>query len=150
MRQILYNGLRTPDGTIISSKYRHDYVTHLDKNGKTYMIDGGLDYVRCSNNGDEFILTIYSDDPIILKRRFVKRWNVFIGKYVSLEDMSNIWLDNTIEFLLQIRERFTQDYLLTFIQEKQYRIENEIFIPEDEKVTIKAQKFKEKLQDKFR
>ena len=42
---------------------RHDYKTHLDANGKTYMIDGGLDYVRCSANGDEIHHCVWDDDP---------------------------------------------------------------------------------------
>ena len=50
---ILNSRMRTPDGTILESKHRHDYVTHTDANGKEYMLDGGLDYVRCSANGDE-------------------------------------------------------------------------------------------------
>jgi hypothetical protein len=44
--QIIYNAIQTPDGTIISSDHRHDYVTHNDKNGKTYGVDGGQDYLR--------------------------------------------------------------------------------------------------------
>jgi hypothetical protein len=50
---ILKNSLRTPDGTEIVSNHRHDYVTHVDKNGKTYMVDGGRDYLRRSAHGDE-------------------------------------------------------------------------------------------------
>jgi hypothetical protein len=60
--RIVYNALKTPDGTIIESRHRHDYVTHTDKNGKGYMIDGGLDYVRSSANGDEEYLTVRIDD----------------------------------------------------------------------------------------
>jgi hypothetical protein len=151
MRQILYNGLRTPDGTIISSSHRHDYQTYRDKNGKEYMIDGGLDYIRCSSNGDEVFLTVYSDDSIILKRKFVRRWNLFTGKYVILEDMSNDWLDNLIEMLVTpVKVAIITDaMILTFIQEKQYRIENEIFIPEDEEISAKAQKLKEKIQNRL-
>jgi len=59
---LIYNALKTPDGTIIESRHRHDYVTHTDKNGKEYMIDGGLDYVRSSANGDEEYLTVSMDD----------------------------------------------------------------------------------------
>lgn len=62
MGNIIYNALKTPDGTVIQSKHRHDYVTHMDANGKEYMIDGGLDYVRCSANGDEEHLTVTLDD----------------------------------------------------------------------------------------
>ena len=59
---ILNSRMRTPDGTILESIHRHDYVTHTDANGKEYMLDGGCDYVRCSANGDEEMLTVTSDD----------------------------------------------------------------------------------------
>ena len=42
---ILYNAIRTPDGTIIQSKYVHDYVAHEDANGKYYAVNGGLEYL---------------------------------------------------------------------------------------------------------
>jgi hypothetical protein len=62
MSDIIRNAMRTPDGTIIESRHRHDYVTHTDKNSKEYMIDGGLDYVRSSANGDEEYLTVTLSD----------------------------------------------------------------------------------------
>ena len=43
---IIYNAIRTPDGTVIESKYRHDYVSYLDTNGFTYFVDGGHHYLR--------------------------------------------------------------------------------------------------------
>lgn len=68
MSDIISNALRTPDGTILRSRHRHDYVTHADANGKTYMLDGGLAYVRCSANGDEEHLTVTLEDPHELVR----------------------------------------------------------------------------------
>ena len=76
MSELLYNALQTPDGTIIESKSRHDYVTHKDANGKTYMIDGGLDYVRCSANGDEKHLTITLDNDHAIVRQYCK-WGTY-------------------------------------------------------------------------
>jgi hypothetical protein len=45
---LIRNGIRTPDGTEIFSQHRHDYVSHLDKNGSTYAVDGGISYLRRS------------------------------------------------------------------------------------------------------
>lgn len=51
---ILRNSLRCPDGTEIVSMHRHDYVEHkCKKTGKDYFVDGGIDYLRRSCNGDE-------------------------------------------------------------------------------------------------
>lgn len=64
MSQVIASALITPDGTILQSYSRHDYKTHLDKNGETYMIDGGVDYLRCNVNEEEpqFIQVTMEDD----------------------------------------------------------------------------------------
>lgn len=63
-RKIIYNGLRTPDGTLLVSRHRHDYQVHVDTtNGKRYKIDGGNDYIHSSYNRDEEYVTYYDDTP---------------------------------------------------------------------------------------
>ena len=74
--KILSSRMRTPDGTILESKNRHDYVTHTDANGKEYMLDGGCEYVRCSANGDEEMLTVTSGDSHEVIRETVK-WGTY-------------------------------------------------------------------------
>ena len=105
---ILSNRMRTPDRTILESKHRHDYVTHLDANGKQYMLDGGLDYVRSSANGDEWMLTICSDDPHEVIRDAVK-WGTYGKngdeplKYVAISDMSTQHLQACLDTVKTMR-----------------------------------------------
>jgi hypothetical protein len=106
--QILSNRLLTPDGTMLESRHRHDYVTHLDANGKEYMLDGGLDYVRSSANGDEEFLTICSDDPHEVIRGVVK-WGTY-GKngdetlvHVTIADMSTQHLQACLDTVKTMR-----------------------------------------------
>ena len=65
MSQIVCNRIITPDGTVLQSHHRHDYVTYVDQNGLEYMVDGGNDYLRRNIHDDapytEFSLTM--DDP---------------------------------------------------------------------------------------
>ena len=48
LHPILVNQWMTPDGTILRSRHRHDHVSHADKNGKLYFVDGGTSYFRYS------------------------------------------------------------------------------------------------------
>ena len=76
MSQLLKNAIRTPDGTILESRNRHDYISYKDANGKTYMVDGGHDYCRRSAHGDELDLSIYDDGD-----HNVRRDNLTWGSY---------------------------------------------------------------------
>lgn len=57
---IVYNAIRTPDGTILESRSVYDFVSHSDANGKFYAVDGGLEYLkRCGDrNYEELSLTL--------------------------------------------------------------------------------------------
>ena len=74
---IISNSLRTPDGTTITSYHRHDYVVHLDANGKRYMVDGGTDYLRRSANGDEVDLSVEVDDNDFDTLRSLVTWGTY-------------------------------------------------------------------------
>jgi len=77
-RQLVYNAIKTPDGTVIESKHRHDYVTYEDANGFLYMVDGGMDYIRRNvNKKDPYTeLSLYSDEPHEKVREAV-RWGTY-------------------------------------------------------------------------
>lgn len=126
MAQILSNRMRTPDGTILESKHRHDYVTHLDANGNEYMLAGGLDYVRSSANGDEEFLTICSDDPHEVLRDAVT-WGTFgINgdeplKYVTIADLDPYHL----RAILDTQKKTMRPELVKVMQDEvEYRDEN--------------------------
>lgn len=129
MNNLVYSALRTPDGTIIESRHRHDYKTYTDANGKTYMIDGGLEYIRSSINGDEEYITVTLDDPHKIVREVVK-WGTR-GKNgdepyrtVKLSEMSNAHIKACIETQPGMYPQVKQ----AMINEIAYRDDNTIFI----------------------
>ena len=73
--RLLRNKWKTPDGTILESRHRHDYVGHDDADGNTYFVDGGQDYIR-STGGMEDLCVYFEDQP----HEFL-RDNVFWGPY---------------------------------------------------------------------
>lgn len=69
--QIVVNLIETPDGTFLQSCHRQDYKIHLDRNGETYMVDGGIDYLRRSVNIIPYKeRSLYFGDDFSLIRRF--------------------------------------------------------------------------------
>ena len=77
MRKLILNRIRTPDGTILTSRNVHDYKCYKDKNGDTYTNDGGVEYLRRSVNVIPWEdLSLYSDDPFEILRE-----NITWGTY---------------------------------------------------------------------
>src|SRR6056300_1204530 len=62
MLTLVHNAIQTPDGTILDSRHCHDYRAYKDANGKTYIIDGGLDYCRSSVHEDQEWVGCYLED----------------------------------------------------------------------------------------
>ena len=119
---ILRNALRTPDGTVIESKFRHDYVTHDDANGTQYMVDGGKSYLRRSANGDEVDLSIESTDDHEHNRKYVT-WGTYGKdggselKYVVLKDMDT----DHIEAIIETQDHISDELWQFFETELEYR-----------------------------
>ncbi len=100
---LIRNAIQTPDGTILESTNRHDCKTYVDANGKFYMVDGGLDYLRRSTNGDEIDLSLYDDVPHEVIAATLK-WGTY-GK-TGIEPLKYITIDSMetkhIEAVLKI------------------------------------------------
>src|SRR5580693_10312137 len=94
----LFSSMTTPDGTELVSHNRHDYVTHTDANGKHYMLDGGLDYVRSSITPDAVYTQLTDSDPFeAVRERFTRgsrgrEMNEPL-RYVKLCEMTSEHLD---------------------------------------------------------
>ena len=125
MSQIIRNAIRCPDNTILESKHRHDYQSHVDAiTGETYNCDGGLDYFRGSiNKVQPTFLHVTTDDPFELQREAFT-WGSY-GKngdeplyYIKLKDME----DEHILAILKTQTRIDGTYVQElFMQEMDYR-----------------------------
>ena len=109
MRQLIHSAIQTPDGTILTSRHRHDYVSHTDANGEYYCIDGGLDYYRGTINIEPAKrIAVYLDDPHEKVREYVERGGRGKNgdeelKYVKLKDIDDEWLKAIIEYEEDLR-----------------------------------------------
>ena len=127
MEKYLANRIRTPDGTILESMHRHDYVTYIDANGKEYMVDGGLDYLRRNIHDDApytELSVLSTDEHSVVRESF--KWGTY-GidgkqklKYVVLKDMSWDHIEAILETQTQLREHVRQ----VFVDELDYRGKN--------------------------
>lgn len=120
---IIRNSIQTPDGTILLSRHRHDYVQHEDANGETYMIDGGIDYLRRSVNYERAIeLSIFLEDGHEAVRAALE-W----GTYAMSADKTLSWIklknmaSQHIEACLLSEKRMNPAYRKAFEEELEYR-----------------------------
>lgn len=102
---IILNQIKTPDGTILRSMHRHDYVTYTDANGLEYMVDGGCDYLRriCHDGAPYEELTVYSDAPFeVIRESFHRGGRGKDGQqpltWVPMSKMSDSWLLACIQY----------------------------------------------------
>lgn len=121
---IVYNAIKTPDGTILESTHRHDYRTYLDKNGYTYMVDGGVAYLRRNivKEAPATDLSVYLEDGHEKVREFAK-WGTY-GKTgnepfrrVALKDMES----DHIRAVLKVAQSMASQFRTAFENELKFR-----------------------------
>lgn len=125
MKQLIYNAIRTPDGTILESRHKHDFVTHIDANGEYYQNDGGHDYFhRSVNKVPAEDLSLYDDSPHEVIREYLSRGSR--GKsgrepliYIKLKDVDDEYLQAIIDY--EELNRPQNIYLKHFKNEIEYR-----------------------------
>jgi len=121
MGKLIYNAIKTPDGTVLQSIHVHDYKQYVDKISlHTYMVDGGLAYYSRNLLNDQEELSFYEDTPFKEIRQKLHRGTY--GKsgkdplsYIRLKDMTIGHLYDTVNIMKnEILLAFYQSY----IQEK--------------------------------
>jgi hypothetical protein len=122
--RLLLNRIKTPDGTILTSYNRHDYLTHKDAITKeVLMVDGGNDYAR-RHVGTYEELSVY-DDGSHLTRRSAVHWGTR-GKdnkqpltYKPIKDLDS----DHIEAILRTQTQISEFYKEVFKEELKYRFD---------------------------
>ena len=122
--RILLNRIKTPDGTILTSYNRHNYVEYKDTLTKeVLMVDGGTDYLR-RNIGTYEELSVYDDGSHITRRSAV-HWGTR-GKdgkqplvYKLLKDLDS----DHIEAILKTQHQISDFYREVFMEELKYRFD---------------------------
>jgi len=132
MPNIVCNKIRTPDGKVLESFHRHDYKTHLDKNGTTYGVDGGHEYLKRIGGRDYTDLSLYDDaDHETIREHFC--WGVrgAYGKqavlYTPLANLS----DGHIEAILDTQLHIAPHIQAIFLNELDYRKRDSIEVDDE-------------------
>jgi hypothetical protein len=129
---LLYNAIKTPDGTILVSKSRHDYVTHEDKNGFFYAVDGGSEYAKrsTSTNAPPYEeLSVYDDGDFEKRRKYFVWGSRYDKEGVPLDKLIMrpiMELDTDhIEAILRTQTQINEMYKDTFEKELRWRKRDE-------------------------
>jgi transcriptional regulator with XRE-family HTH domain len=106
---LITNQVMTPDGTVLQSFNRHDYKKHVDAiTGETYMVDGGLEYIRRNvNKVPAKEMSAHDNAPFVeVRQGFVWGTRGKDGrqplKYVTLCDLDSDHIESILETHTQV------------------------------------------------
>ena len=117
---LVVNRWITPDGTTLHSRSWHDYVEHLDKDGKVYFVDGGTEYIRSSSTG--LTWAGYYENDNFGDIRQVWDWASYgkngkePKKYILLKDLSEDHIHAILQTQQQIKGTSSERLLLKELQ----------------------------------
>lgn len=129
---VLHNSIKCPDGTILVSRSRYNFVEHRQEDGRQYFVDGGLDYQRIGFSDKEFIdLSVHTKDEHLKIRehfewgnRFDKDMNLLPELiYIKLKDITEGHLKALCEYT---REGYKSGINKVFMDEVVFRKVNNI------------------------
>ena len=129
MAKILVNAWKCPDGTILQSRHRHDFVSYTDAEGRSYFVDGGTDYYRISGEGMEFV-GCYDTDPHE-KIREILSWGSYgrDGKQEKRYILLKCLTDEHLEAILRTQSHIKNTPIEKVLKDEQeYRKVNEIVV----------------------
>ena len=128
--QLVLNSIKCPDGTILESRYRHNFVRHVQEDGREYFVDGGFEYQRIGHSDDDYenlSLTVLDDHSIIRERFKWTRQLDADGNHLT-EPQTIILKDITDGHLQALLSWTSSGYAwwinYVFVKEKEYRDEN--------------------------
>lgn len=134
--KLLLNRWQTPDGTVLTSFHTHDYVTHNDKNGEMYFVDGGCEYVRMSLNKEKMKnMCVYTNSPYSDIRNTIRRGTFSKdGKriWIPICNMSSPHLENCITYVMNHGDWKNNPHVFLYMKELVVRWEAGVYIPEKE------------------
>lgn len=106
----IYNAIKTPDGTVLWCKHRHDFKNYFDSvSNEVYFNDGGESYVRRSVNSvpyEDLAVWVDTDNPKLTTAvRSAPFWRSYgkngeflpDGVYLSLDKMETEHIEAILE-----------------------------------------------------
>ena len=133
--------IQTPDGTILWSRFGHDYIAYDDANGEQYMLDGGPDILCWRSNVNKVpakSLQVFSDAPfeeirqVMLRGTHDKNGDPI---WIPLYKMNNLHLVGVLDYNenMGIRSKYDQfiEKEIEYRKEHNINIEDGSYEPED-------------------